>query len=320
MQEVHKADQSYLPDTTCLICLTDMEPSDNPVTLYCGHRYCLECIKAFGHAALHEHQTDKRCPKCRRLLCGDLLTPEYNELHRSHRLRFGIDRHEAIEQHCGPRGPHLLTDEQLRFECNAIIKKMEGTREELLMELLSAMENTSKMGVSNFIMDNEVIPIDMDENMQVELSATATTIIGKENATMIFAPMNGPVVVPIQVKGVPILASLSPNSFVTVVPRSIVDNFGLKTKPTTSSEFVTVLGDHVSISAVVDEFKFYLGDVEICLNNAVVAQKETNTVGSVQLGMDFFESAVWIRCSTRFSKVMMVCSLLLMVVTLETCT
>eukprot|EP00577_Skeletonema_sp_RCC1716_P030319 CAMPEP_0113372948 /NCGR_PEP_ID=MMETSP0013_2-20120614/803_1 /TAXON_ID=2843 ORGANISM="Skeletonema costatum, Strain 1716" /NCGR_SAMPLE_ID=MMETSP0013_2 /ASSEMBLY_ACC=CAM_ASM_000158 /LENGTH=52 /DNA_ID=CAMNT_0000254867 /DNA_START=91 /DNA_END=246 /DNA_ORIENTATION=- /assembly_acc=CAM_ASM_000158 len=52
MKEVQSVNQnqSCSPDDTCPICLTDMKPCDNPVTLHCGHKYCLECIKAYGKA------------------------------------------------------------------------------------------------------------------------------------------------------------------------------------------------------------------------------------------------------------------------------
>jgi hypothetical protein len=147
-REVKVVDQSRAPDTTCVICLTDMEPSDNPVTLYCGHRFCVKCIKAYGKGP-NEQQirrgSDKRCPTCRRLLCGDLLTNEHNKIYRTHRYSLGIDRHDATEQLSFDRGPHLLTDEQLRVECDAILGKTEGTREELLKELKAAMQQYSTM-------------------------------------------------------------------------------------------------------------------------------------------------------------------------------
>mmetsp|Transcript_17767 Transcript_17767/g.35611 ORF Transcript_17767/g.35611 Transcript_17767/m.35611 type:complete len:653 (+) Transcript_17767:55-2013(+) len=173
MKEVQSVNQSYSPGNTCPICLTDMEPSDNPVTLYCGHKFCLECIKAYGKAKLdgdltHRFSsveldevgqvrsatvqakgTDKRCPICRRLICGDLLDEDYNKTYRSLvGFRFGIDRHEAGGELTDgtERGPHLLSDEQLRFECKVIIGKTEGTREALLEELLKSMPVVSLPG------------------------------------------------------------------------------------------------------------------------------------------------------------------------------
>ena len=102
--EVRENDKSQpVLETTCPICLTDLVPNDdNALTLYCGHRFCLECINAYAKEPLNEHQlmnrTDKRCPTCRRLLRGDLFSEEYNERCRSKRIRFGVDRHDATEQ------------------------------------------------------------------------------------------------------------------------------------------------------------------------------------------------------------------------------
>jgi len=59
-------------------------------------------------------------------------------------------------------------------------------------------------------------------------------------------------------------------------------------------------GRHISVSAVVDELKFHLGGIEICLNNAVVVRNEVEgMMDGIRLGMDFFASAAWVRCSTR---------------------
>jgi len=103
------------------------------------------------------------------------------------------------------------------------------------------------------------------------------------------------------IKGVPVLSYLSPNSFATVVPISVVKTFDLSTKPMASNRFTSYDGRQVSVSAVTDELKFLLGDIETCLNNAVVVENEVEgLMDGVRLGMDFFESAAWIRCSTRF--------------------
>ncbi len=310
---------TYSPDNTCPICLDEMGPGSTSVTLYCGHKYCIDCINEFGKSgdvtdrlsSLRVGEDgelrgtirgmDKRCPICRRLLCGDLLSEDNLRLRRlSAGLRLGIDRHESDEMLSGltRRGPHLLTDEQLRFECKIVFGKTEGTRESLLNDLLKSMSRSSIL--DSVSINNRNIPL-KDENMKVELSASASVILGTDNATMIVAPKWGPVVVPIQVKNVPILASLSQNSIFTIVPKDVVRSFGLKTKPMPSSQFIDPWGKRVGVSEVVDEFRFFLKDVEICLNNAIVLSKEPEYLRSVQLGMDFFETASWTRCSVRIN-------------------
>jgi len=306
-EEVQNTNQTHTSETTCLICLDEMEPASDPVTLYCGHRFCLDCIRKYGEAPINDHNSlkgsDKRCPTCRRLLCGDLLPTEYNKNYRSRRYHFGIDRHDATEPMLPMvhRGPHLLSDEQLRFECKAMIGKTEGTREDLLEELLAAMEKYATMGQGDGLhVGDKIIPT-REEDLRIELAASTTLAVGTENPTMYVAPMRGPVVLPIEIKGVSILASISPNSVFTVVSPSIVDTFNLKTKPISSSQFRSPVGGRpVPVSAVVDELKFLLGNVEICLNNAFIL-RDSNVVRSIQLGMDFFESAIWARCSARIA-------------------
>jgi hypothetical protein len=57
-------------DSTCPICLTGMDERNQPIDLYCGHRFCTVCIRSYGQASLSVEQemTEKRCPICRRLL------------------------------------------------------------------------------------------------------------------------------------------------------------------------------------------------------------------------------------------------------------
>ena len=210
----------------------------------------------------------------------------------------GVDRHDAIMTLDGARGPQILSDDQLRFECNAVLKKSQGTRDQLLKDLFNLSACANKMGENEYIAsDGRTIPIDGKKRMGVELSATCT-IDGDQ--MLLVHPQTGPVVVPIEIKGVSILAYLSLNSFVTVVPISVVKTFGLRTKPMASDKFISPIGRTISVSAVVDELKFHLGSIEVCLNNAVVVKNEVEgMMDGILLGRDFFASAAWVRCSTR---------------------
>ena len=288
MKEVQSFNKTCSPDIMCPICLSDMCPSDNPITLYCGHRFCLECIKECGKARNNRYPaSDKRCPICRRLLCGDVLDEYHKQLRaRYGGLRLGIDRHEASGDlpSTTRRGPHLLSDEQLRFECSIMIGRTEGTRESLLAELLQFQATHAAATFAGV------------GNMRLELSSGKTL---KSNGYGFYAPRWGPVMLPIKVNGVPILASISSNSIFTVIPKAVVKTFGLKTKPIRSSQFVSGFGTgRIDIAEVVDEFRFFLKDVEICLNNAVVLKKEKRS-NRIQLGIDFFHSALWTRSSVQ---------------------
>lgn len=214
-------------------------------------------------------------------------------------LRLGIDHHEAGGEtnSLTHRGPHLLSDAQLRFECKVIIGKSEGTRESLLEELLRSMKESTYAG-SEVKIGDETYPVNED-GVQVELSASVRYHIRKEKL-ILHPPQWGPVVIPIQVKGVPVLASLSPHSIFTVVPKAVVTTFGLKTKPITSSRFIDALDKKIYVAEVVDEIKFFLQDVEICLNNAIVLNNESGIM-NIQLGKDFFETAMWTRWSVRLA-------------------
>ena len=318
-------------DPTCPICLTDMDERNQPITLYCGHRFCTVCIRSFGQATLsvEREMTDKRCPLCRRLLvrspckdgtvglggivcpllllkilfssklfmskllkCGDLLSEDFKRKYRSGQIRFGVDRHREDELEdefiIGDRGPHLLSDEQLQFECQRILGSSQRNRADMLRDLFAKME-TASLDFSNGDTVNA-------QQKELKFELTATHSMAANEKFVILAPGIGPVFVPIQVKHVPLLAGLSPLSFFTVVPMSIVYSFRLKTKPIRSSRFINCFGNVVQVTAVIDDFKFCLGDIEICLNNAVVLSD--NRIENIQLGMDFLESAAWVRCST----------------------
>ena len=67
---LEKEHSPHILDSACPICLADMDERNQPITLYCGHRFCTVCIRSFGQATLsvEREMTDKRCPLCRRLL------------------------------------------------------------------------------------------------------------------------------------------------------------------------------------------------------------------------------------------------------------
>lgn len=105
-------------------------------------------------------------------------------------MRLGIDRREADERlTCGTRrGPHLLTDEQLRFECKVIIGKTEGRKESLLEELLQKMRtsSTSEPGLTVTIGGECRSVGTSEEDMKVELSTSDTLVSGTENVTVLY--------------------------------------------------------------------------------------------------------------------------------------
>jgi len=211
-QEIASSDRIVSKmDETCPICLTDMDGDGTFTTLYCGHRYCVDCIKAYGEShtpvqtwiegnymIMDPGNLEKRCPICRRLICGVIAnTPRLiegmHETTRAHfpsqRSRLGIDRHQAIKELGINRGPQVLTDDQLRFECMAVMKKSEGTREELLQELLDFIEHSNvKSGLGECIVPGgNPTPIDLD-TIRIELSSTFSLVGGHDNQTKLSLP------------------------------------------------------------------------------------------------------------------------------------
>ncbi|EJK68803.1 hypothetical protein THAOC_09987 [Thalassiosira oceanica] len=295
-RELEEQERIHEPNGACPICLNDFGPGDKTVTLYCGHQYCLDCVREFGRTPLYQ-QDDKRCPMCKRLICGDVLPKGFLQAHRKANLQRsgGVDRHDATVK-LRERGPHVLTDDQLRFECKSLLNKTEGTRFEMLAELDDFMKSTVKPGTLNISMSSVDAPrrVNMDRAI-IELSSSVS-LVGNSNI-MIIPPRHGPVVISIKVKGVPILATLSMSAY-TIVPKVIADNFRLKTKLIKTSQLITHQGNTVKVAAVVDEFDFMLDDsVNVCLNNAIITENQ-DALFSIQLGADFFASAAWTRCCT----------------------
>ena len=297
----HRISQNAHPSDSppvCKLCNHVMGDRDRPITLYCGHAFCLQCIQhdiqqlstsTSTSRSQSSHPSSKNkprttCPECHRRLARDILMPSIREAQPPSHL-LGID-HRNEEESSEPRGPWVLSDKQLDLECHARgIIETDLSREERLEEI----ESEPKLSLSHLL----------------ELSATQSFEI---DGRQYLAPKAGPVVIPIRVKGVPILAWLSPTSPLTVLSKDFVDAFGLERKSLSSQEFVQYDGSELEPFWAVGEFSFLLdstigdsvGDsIEIRLNNAICYQFDESDSSSndrprgVQLGMDFFDSASW---------------------------
>jgi hypothetical protein len=100
--------------------------------------------------------------------------------------------------------------------------------------------------------------------------------------------------VPITVKGVPILASVSNMSIYTIVSTAFVEAFGLKKTNLTSKSFQTEgrLGSGMA-GTVLKELSFMLGDIPVTLHTALEMPALDGDRIGVQLGLDFFMRAAW---------------------------
>ena len=258
--------------STCKICNKVMGDSDNPTTLYCGHTFCLQCCKS-----LRSGKTmNSTCPVCNRKLGRDLLSEEAREKRPlSHLL--GID-HRNEEESSEPRGPWVLTDKQLEIECQArgVVDNKDLKRQERLEE----MKAEPKLPLTNLL----------------ELSSTRSFVV---DGRQYIAPKVGPAVIPIVVKGVPVLAWLSPTSPLTVISKDFVENFGLQKKELSSKEFIQYDGSELDRFWAVKEFAIDIGGIEIRLNNSICYQfaEDNERARGVQLGMDFIDTAAWAQVS-----------------------
>ena len=274
-------------DTSCAVCLDAIGSRGDPVTLRCGHTFCHDCILEFGHSKA-PLAAEKRCPMCRRLLCRDLLT----ETGRKQRESLSIFRflgNEDAGNITRPttrrrRGPAELSNDHLDMECQARrIRTASASRDEKIAKLLSGGTG-------------------MPPNVKLELSATCSIQLGDPHGegrdfVLYVAPKGGPVVIPITVNSVPVLAWISTGSPLTCMSKKFVQTHGLQLTNLKSKDFIAANGASVGTVTVVKEFVFNVGGIRVSLNNAIALADTTMVVG-VQLGMDFFESASWTQCCT----------------------
>lgn len=268
----HAANQNL--NGICKICNKRMGDRDVPVTLYCGHTFRLECLKAM----LSSKSSNLTCPVCNRKLGRDLISAEARARRPPSHL-LGID-HRNEEESCEPRGPWVLTDKQLELECEArgIVDNRDLTR----LERLEELRTEPKLSLSYLL----------------ELSSTRSFVV---DGRQYLAPKDGPALIPIVVKSVPILAWLSPTSPLTVLSKDFVENFCLQRKELSSKEFIQYDGSELDRFWAIKEFSFHIGDIEIRLNNAICYQfgEKNERARGVQLGMDFFDTAAWAQVSVK---------------------
>ena len=109
--------------------------------------------------------------------------------------------------------------------------------------------------------------------------------------------------IPITVRGVPILASVSNASVYTMVSSAFVKTFGLGKTNLTSTAFTSANPARASgpglAGTVLKDLVFTLGDaagIPIRLNTAIEASTLDGGRIGVQLGLDFFMRAAWYHC------------------------
>ena len=327
----------------CAICLEDhhrdvswrwwlsgkfhrLSSEDQKTTLYCGHTFCAKCIIEWGSSEPEVFSSTRTveisCPICRKPLAREFLS----KINKRSIGRIGDRRRNTLgighSRQPGPRGPQLLSKEQITTECNARGLSVHeigfDNAQETLCEQWKRVRQQKRGG----------------PDIMVDLAASETL------SPKHVAAKHGAAFIPIQVNGIPILAGLSGSSPYTTVTPAAAKMLGLVTKQLTSNQFqvlrcgrVTVrdgrsyesssndnsdsddderltVTRHFITMAIIEELTITLGDestIEVHLRNAIVQVAEpTNDRATdniwrpgIALGLDFLESAAWTQATVE---------------------
>lgn len=265
VEPVEDTDQGS--DSLCRMCNKVVPDSERPqIKLYCGHGFCKACLVIRSE----DDDSNLSCPICRKILCSDVADSASK---RSESLASVYGGYDA------PYGPLALSTKPLRLECqmrgiHTMLRNDDRLRSMLLNESVQSSANRQRKPVPGFDLNNNV-PINTDADAVLE------------------APKGGPVVIPIVVKGIPVTAFISTTSCFTLLSPEFVNLFSLRKIGLETDKFTNVFGNESGkgVFSLIDEFRFNLGGINVCLRNAVEAPLP-NCFG-VQLGLDFLRSGAW---------------------------
>ena len=288
MEEIQDAGVVALGE--CPICLNplqeEVEDGSRALELYCHHVFCQHCIVAYGSRG------GTCCPICRHRLCKE-IAPRNEGVAADINSLWGLMN--SPELHL--RGPSCLTDDQVLEEAKiqglyTVIMFTSTLRAKLLDRAKRGHEDASNEHPMQFY-EEDGDQTQITGRRGIELSATNSIMT---NTLMLAAPRHGPAMIEIQIKGVPVVARLSNNSFYTCISSSVVNTLRLKRlKKLSSKKFRDGLtGTKLNNKTItcLEEFTFSLDGIEITIRNAVEVDPDLLGAG-VQLGQDFFLSAAW---------------------------
>ena len=274
----------------CPICLNSHQ---KPLTLSCGHTYCRKCI------VLHAQEHLLRfCLLCRQPLCRDLMpqtlvpSEERNGTPDNQMGNLPSQFQDILGNHL--RNLLGLSDNQIMKEAIAqgffsIRLSKRALRSQLIESIVNGHNSASQMLSTECRLKNGVsqpISVIMTMEMSTTYSVTSETFL-------MMKPGEGPVMVQIIIKGIPVMAHISNNSRYTVLSSTVVNNFALERLPKLSSAKFRdgLTGKRMKDSAItcLKKFDFSIGGVDVTLRNAVEISPDFDGVG-VQLGQDFLLS------------------------------
>ena len=255
-KEIDSFDSKKSISSNCGLCHKSCDTMIKPLTLVCGHMFCLQCIMT--HAESNSFCPD---PHCRRRLCRELdlnpYTPDVDDPSKDY------------------GGPENLTTEQLKIECEAMKMEWDDDSKETLVKKRVPNQKSSS-------------------SLSIEIASFNAMGKGKSGKVTWLTPKLGPIWISIKMKGIPIIASTSSWSAYTLVSPAFVELFGLKRTRLSTKHLKRHLSNKVMSgkNTVIEEFEFFVGDVRVTLNNVVEIDPAPSHLG-IQLGQDFFRFAAF---------------------------
>ncbi|KAF4092061.1 hypothetical protein AMELA_G00016600 [Ameiurus melas] len=165
-------DQLSVDQFSCPVCLDLLK---DPVTIPCGHNYCMVCINGFWD------QKDQKgvysCPQCR-----DTVTPR-PVLRRNNMLAEVVEKLKKAEvqaaspAHCSARLMRELKEEQMKSQ-QRIQEKQKKVQE------LKQAVNTIKLSTQTAVEDSERIFTEMISSMEKRCSEVTELIRAQEKAEL----------------------------------------------------------------------------------------------------------------------------------------
>ena len=219
---------------------------------------------------------------CRKLLCREVCS----------RPKLGLKdlmMHGNRDRSDNSWGTSLMTQQQLRVEyfSRKLAVPIRDIPENQLAVIIDSNDEDSKYLSRHTDKRLDMLSADLDPK-ELDLGITQNVAYGSKISFCSLAPTLGRVVIPLTLKGIPILAYVSSKSPFTVASTAFVDNFGLRRKYLKSEKFVSIEGGRIDHDITgLDEFELKLDDMSLKINTAIESSRDHDFLG-LQLGWDFF--------------------------------
>mmetsp|Transcript_29892 Transcript_29892/g.43523 ORF Transcript_29892/g.43523 Transcript_29892/m.43523 type:complete len:324 (+) Transcript_29892:484-1455(+) len=290
-----KIEDNCYKNDECVICL---EACSKPAKLYCGHIFCRKCILQIG-----QYQT--KCPICSRHLCLDVC-PNRDTLQKAG-LESGFSKNGNLDPDYSSRYKAFwgafdtLSDDQVKAEALEF-----GIIDINRINKNPIDETRSKLKAALFQCHKRAWESEPHISMELSSSHSITNcreFVSAENANSFvsISPKEGPVLIEIGVKGIPVVAKISNNSRYTICSPTFVKTFGLKLIEGLSTKRMrcALTGTRLRDVTCIEEFELSVGGATVTLNNALHVGCISNAdFNGIQLGQDFLLSGAFCSITT----------------------